>query len=80
MNCINYLYIITSSQEGNDYLSTSTSFNKYIILALENENNDKKFLNIALKCLYNYFGAESGLLFLLTIFFSSSIFGNALLL
>ena len=66
MNCINYLYIITSSQEGNDYLSTSTSFNKYIILALENENHDKKFLNIALKCLYNYFGAESGLLFLLT--------------
>ena len=64
MNCVNYLNIITSSYEGNNYLSQETSFNKYIILAIENENNEKSFLNIALQCLSNYFLSDTGQLFL----------------
>ena len=66
LNCINYLSIITSTVEGNNYISNNTSFNKYIILAIENENNDNIFLSIALKCLSNYFKSEIGLMFLLT--------------
>ena len=66
LNCINYLNIITSSPEGNNYLSTNTSFNKYIIFAIENENNDTLFLSIALQCLSNYFKSDTGLMFLVT--------------
>ena len=64
MNCVYFLNIITSSYEGNDYLSQETSFNKYLILAIENENNDKEFLNIGLQCLSNYFKSDTGQEFL----------------
>ena len=66
MNCINYLNIITTSIEGNNYLSEDTSFNKCILLVLENENNDNNFLSLALQCLCNYFKSESGQIFLAT--------------
>jgi hypothetical protein len=64
MNCVNYLNIITSSYEGNDYLSQETSFIRYIIQAIENENNDEEFLSIAFNCLSNYFKSDTGQLFL----------------
>ena len=66
MNCINYLNIISTLTEGNDYLTSNTSFNKYILLSLENENNDNIFLTIALQCLSNYLKAESSQMFLKT--------------
>ena len=66
LNCINYINIITSSSEGNNYLSTNTSFNKYIIFSIENENNETIFLSIALQCLSNYFKSDTGLMFLVT--------------
>ena len=64
MNCINFLHIVTSYPEGNNYLSENTSFNKYILLALGNDLNDNKFLIIALQCLSNYFKSDLGSNFL----------------
>ena len=66
MNCINFLDIITTIPEANNYISSNTSFNKYIILAIQNDNNDNNFLIVALHCLGNYILSEAGDNFLKT--------------
>jgi len=66
MNCINYLDKITTIADVNKYISSNTSFNKYIMSSIKNENNDNNFLVIALHCLGNYLVSEAGITFLKT--------------
>ena len=66
MNCINYLDIITTNPEANTYLTTKTSFTKYVIAAIKNDKNDKTFIANALHCLGNYILSNEGVEYLQT--------------
>ena len=60
MNCINFLDIITNNPEANAYLTSKTSFTKYLIAAIKNDKNDKTFIAIALHSLGNYIISNEG--------------------
>ena len=66
MNCICYLDVITTVPDVNKYLSTNTSFNRYLMIAIQNENNDNNFLVISLHCFGNYLLSEASSTFLKT--------------
>ena len=66
MNCIYYLDCITTIPDVNKYLSTNTSFNRYLMISIQNENNDNNFIVIALHCFGNYLMSEASSTFLKT--------------